>query len=76
MLLAAAFGFIAGEVCGGLVRIKKYLEQDNSDLRHQLEKARGSEASIQHELKHQRGVLHDIHKQAPTVSEAIQKRPS
>jgi len=43
MLIAAAFGFMAGEACGGVARIKKYLEQDNDDLRDQLGKAHDSE---------------------------------
>jgi hypothetical protein len=76
MLIAAAFGFLVGEACGGLARIRKYLEQDNEHLREQLDNERNSEASVQHELKHQRGVLHDIHKQVSVVSKALQKRPS
>jgi uncharacterized protein HemX len=43
MLMAAAFGFMAGEACGHLARIKKYLEQDNKALRDQLGKAHASE---------------------------------
>ena len=76
MLIAATFGFMVGEACGGLARIRKYLEQDNDNLRDQLDRERSSEASLQQELKHQRGVLHDIHKQVAAVSKALQKRLS
>lgn len=76
MLIAATFGFMVGEACGGLARIRKYLEQDNDNLRDQLDRERSSEASVQQELNHQRGVLHDIHKQVATVSKALQKHPS
>jgi hypothetical protein len=76
MLMAAAFGFMVGEALGGLARIRKYLEQDNEDLRAELESARSMPQPIHEELKHQRGVLHDIHKQITAVSKALQKRPS
>ena len=43
ILIAAAFGFMAGEACGGLARIRKYLERDNEQLRDQVNKANPSE---------------------------------
>jgi hypothetical protein len=76
MLIAAALGFMVGEACGGVARIRKYLEQHNEDLRAQLDKAHTAEEPIRLELKHQRGVLHDVHKQISTVSKALQKRSS
>jgi hypothetical protein len=76
MLIAAALGFMVGEACGGLARIRKYLELDNEDLRAQLDKAHTAEEPIRQELKHRRGVLHDVHKQITAVSKALQKRPS
>jgi hypothetical protein len=66
MLIAATFGFMVGEACGGLARIRKYLEQDNDNLRDQLDRERSSEASLQQ----------DIPTQVATVSKALQKHPS
>ena len=43
MLLSAAFGLMASEACGGLARIRRYLEQDNDDLRDQLENENASD---------------------------------
>jgi hypothetical protein len=76
MLLSAAFGFIVGEACGDRYRHRKCLEEINADLRDQLEKAGGEEASIYKELKRQRGELNDIHKLLTTVTKTLEKRPS
>jgi hypothetical protein len=76
MLLSAAFGFMIGDTCGDQRRHRKCLEQTNEDLRAEIEKAHVEPGSIHEELKHQRAVLHDVHKQITTVSKALQKRPS
>jgi len=75
-LLSAAFGFLVGEACGGQVRIRKYLEQANADLRDQLQKGQYCTPDLQHALDQQRGVINDIHKQITAVTKALQKRPS
>ena len=76
MLIAAAFGFMVGEMCGDYYRRWKCLTQANEDLRAELEKAGTAEEPIREELKHQRGVLHDVHKQITAVSKALQKHPA
>ena len=76
MLLAAAFGFIIGDAFGDSSRHRKCLEQVNDDLRDQLEKAHAFEEPLHRELKRQRGVIHDIHKQMTAVTKALEKRPS
>ena len=76
MLLSAIFGFFVGEMCGDYYRRWKCLTQANEELRAELEAAHKDERSIQRELKHQRGVLHDLHKQITAVSKALQKRLS
>jgi len=76
MLLSAAFGFLAGDAFGDSRRHRKCLEQTNDDLEDRLEKARAFEQPLHLELKRQRGVINDIHKQISTVTKALQKRPS
>ena len=76
MLLSAAFGFLAGDALGDSRRHRKCLEQINDDLEHRLEKARAFDEPLHLELKRQRGVIHDIHKQLTTVTKALQKRSS
>jgi len=76
MLLSAAFGFIVGDAFGDSRRHRKCLEQINDDLEDRLEKARAFEQPLHLELKRQRGVINDIHKQMTTVTKALQKRPS
>ena len=73
MLLSAAFGFMIGEVLGQNFRYRKCLEEANEDLREELEKARACEAPLHHELKRQRGVLQDIHKQITVAARALQR---
>ena len=76
MLLSAAFGFIIGDAFGDSTRHRKCLEQVNDDLRDQLEEARALEEPLHRELKRQRGVINDIHKQMMTVTKGLQKRSS
>ncbi len=76
MLLSAAFGFIIGDAFGDNFRHGKCLEQSNEDLRDELEKARTCEDPLHRELKQQRGIISDIHKQVTAVTKALQKRPS
>ena len=76
MFLSAAFGFIIGEACGEVLRHRKCLEQTNEDLRNALERARAREEPLQRELKQQRGVINDTHKQVLAVTKALPKRPS
>ncbi len=77
MLLSAAFGFMIGDACGDNRRHRKCLEETNEDLRAELEeRVDTATGPIHQELKHQRGVLHDVHKQITAVSKALQKHPS
>lgn len=76
MLLSAAFGFIIGEAFGDSTRHRKCLKEANEDLRDELEKARTCENPLHRDLKQQRGVIHDLHKQVTAVTKALQKRPS
>jgi len=76
MLLSAAFGFLAGDALGDSRRHRKCLEQINDDLEDRLEKAHAFEEPLHLELKRQRGIINDIHKQLTTVTKALQKRPS
>lgn len=68
MLLSAAFG--------DSTRHRKCLEQINDDLRNRLDEAPAGGESIQRQMKQQRGIINDIHKQLTTVTKALQKRPS
>ena len=76
MLISAAFGFMIGDALGQNFGRRKCLEQQNDDLREQLENARASEAPVSSELKRQCGLLHDIHKHVVAVSKGLEKRPS
>ena len=73
MVLAAAFGFLAGEACGDLSRHRKCLEKTNSDLREQIEKARTGEEPMCRELKRLRGEINDIHKRIVAVTKSLEK---
>ena len=75
MLLSAAFGFLAGEACGDSTRHRKCLEQLNDKLTDQLEKGRSGEQPLHRELKQQRGIINDIHKQIAAVTKTLQTRP-
>ena len=75
MLIAAAFGFMAGEACGNNSRHRKYLEQANEDLREELQRTDGREEPLAQAMK-QRSVINDIHRLLMAVSKALKKRPS
>ena len=66
MLLSAAFGFLIGEACGDSVRHRKCLEENNADLRDQLQLPRSPD--LLRELEQQRKVINDIHKRILAVS--------
>jgi hypothetical protein len=74
MLLSAAFGFLIGEAFGDSRRHRKCLEQTNDDLRDELDKAHAFEQPLHRELKRQRGIINDIHKQLAAVTKGLQKR--
>jgi len=76
MVLAAAFGFFAGDACGDHFRHRKCLEQANAELREQLEKVRAGEEPLCREINHQRAVLHDVHRRVVAVSKGLENRPS
>ena len=76
MLLSAAFGFIIGDAFGDSTRHRKCLEQANADLRDQLDNTHANEQSIHRELKQQRGVINDLHKQMRAVTKSLRRRPS
>jgi hypothetical protein len=76
MLLSAAFGFLIGDAFGDSTRHRKCLEQANDNLRDRLDEARAGAGPIHRQLKQQRGILNDIHKQVTAVTKALQKRPS
>ena len=75
MLISAAFGFMMGDALGDSRRHRKCLEQDNGDLRDRLDEAHAGGEQIHRQLKQQRGVINDIHKQMVAVTKALQKRP-
>jgi hypothetical protein len=76
MLLSAIFGFMAGEALGGQVRVRRYLEQENAELRDQLRKAQPDRSDLQRQLDQQRRVINDIHKRIAAVTKGLRKRPS
>ena len=76
MLIAAGFGFIAGEVCGDYRRHRHCLQQANDELRERLEEAAADTKPIQRAIKEQRGVINDIHCRLLAVSKGLEKRPS
>jgi hypothetical protein len=76
VLLSAAFGFMIGDAFGDSTRHRKCLEQANEDLHDALDKAQACEEPIQRQLKQQRGILNDLHKQMTAVTKALPKRPS
>lgn len=76
MLMSAAFGFMIGDALGDSRRRRKCLEQDNEDLRDRLDEAHAGGEPVYRQLKQQRGILNDIHKNVTAVSKALEKRPS
>lgn len=73
MILSAAFGFLVGEACGDNHRHRKYLEQANAELRDRLQQPAACAEPLHDELKHQRGVLHDIHRRLVAVTKCLEK---
>ena len=73
MLLSATFGFLVGEACGDLARHRKCLEQNNAELRDQLQQPRSPD--LHRELAQQRKVINDIHRRVVAVSKGLEKRP-
>jgi hypothetical protein len=67
MLIAAGFGFFAGELCGDYRR--------QLACRDQLEKSMAESQPIQRALKEQRGVINDIHRRLVAVSKSLGKSP-
>ncbi|MGP8253406.1 MAG: hypothetical protein ACLQHF_15355 [Terracidiphilus sp.] len=76
MLIAAGFGFLAGELCGDHRRHLACVKQTNEQLRDQLEKTTADTQPIKRALKEQRGVINDIHRRLVAVSKGLEKRPS
>jgi hypothetical protein len=74
-LIAAAFGFLAGGLCGDY-RHRHCLEHDNDELRERLEKAAADSKPIERALKDQRGVINDMHRRLLAVSKGLEKWPS
>ncbi|WP_348263930.1 hypothetical protein P8935_05215 [Telmatobacter sp. DSM 110680] len=73
MLLSAAFGYLIGEACGDLARHRKCLEQNNAELRDQLQHPLSKD--LHRELAQQRKVINDIHSRLVAVSKGLEKRP-
>jgi len=76
MLFSACIGFLVGEMCGDSSRHRKYLAQENDDLRNRLEAAAAESRPIHTAIKEQRSVVNDIHKQITAVTKTLLKRPS
>ena len=76
MVIAAGFGFIAGELCGDYRRHRNCLQQANEELHERLEDAAADSKPIQRALKEQRGVINDIHSRLVAVSKGLEKRPT
>lgn len=76
MVLAAAVGFIAGEADGDCTRHRKDLKQAKDELRQELNRAGDCREPLDRELKHQRAVLHDVHRRIVALSKGLEKRPS
>jgi len=76
MLLSAVFGFLIGEACGDHARHRKCLEENNADLRDQLQMAQPCPPDLRRTLEQQRKVLNDIHKRVIAVSKGLEKPTS
>ena len=76
MLLSASFGFLIGEAFGDSRRHRKCLEQDNEDLREQLQNNPSNTTNLQSALDQQRRVINDIHKRIAGCTKGLEKRPS
>ena len=71
MLLAAAFAFMIGRVCGEQVCRRKNAEERVAELSDKLEHACPGTPAQQRQLKELRGVLNDAHKHIVAVSKAL-----
>ena len=60
-LLSAAFGFLIGEAFGDSRRHRKCLEQENEELREQLQNNPSNTTLLRSALDQQRRVINDIH---------------
>jgi uncharacterized protein YlxW (UPF0749 family) len=76
MFLSAAFGFMIGDAFGDSLRYRKCLQQNNEDLRDELEKVRAENEQLLREIKERRGVINDIHKRVVVISKTLQNRAS
>ena len=76
MLLSAAFGFFIGEAFGDSRRHRKCLEQDNEDLREQLQNNPYDTTNLRSALDQQCRVINDIHKRVIAVTKGLQKPAS
>jgi hypothetical protein len=59
-----------------LAATRRCLEQTNEDLRDRHQNAHRCEESISQELKQQRGVINDVHKQILAASKGLKKTTS
>ena len=70
ILLAAAFAFMIGWVCGQQVCRRKNAEQQLAELSNNLPRGSGTKAQ-QRQFKELRSVLNDAHKHILAVSKAL-----
>jgi hypothetical protein len=71
MLLAAAFAYMIGWVCGELVCRCKNAEKKVAELYKQLENTCPGTPEQQRQFKELRSVLNDVHKHIVAVSKAL-----
>ena len=76
MVISAGFGFLIGETFGDSRRHRKCLEQENEDLREQLQNNPSNTTNLQSTLDQQRRVINDIHKRVIAVTKGLQKPAS
>ena len=73
VLLSASFGFLMGDAFGDSRRHRKCLEQENEELREQLQNNPSNTTNLQSALDQQRRVINDIHKRVIAVTKGLQK---
>jgi hypothetical protein len=71
ILLAAAFAFMIGWVCGQQVCRRKNAEQQLAELSNNLPRACSGTRAQQRQFKELRSVLNDAHKHIVAVSKAL-----
>jgi hypothetical protein len=76
VLLSASFGFLIGEAFGDSRRHRKCLEQENEDLRKQLQNNPSNTTNLGSALDQQRRIINDIHKRVIAVTKGFQKPSS